>query len=238
MVSVFDIFKIGIGPSSSHTVGPMVAAGRFLTRLDRSRLFEQVARIECRLQGSLAFTGKGHGTDRAVLLGLSGEVASDIDPDAIPAIIETIEKSGTLQLGGRRGIAIDLARDIVFDYDTPSPGHPNAMRLVAYDDDGAELANRLYFPVGGGFVVTEEQYVADKPAGGEIGGANVPFPFSSSAKLLELAARENLSIAEIVLKNERAIRPLEEVDAGIDRIFDGMMSCVDRGLTIDGVLPG
>lgn len=238
MVSIFDIFKIGIGPSSSHTVGPMVAAGRFLTRLDRSRLFDQVVRIECRLMGSLAFTGKGHGTDRAVLLGLMGERAADIDPDAIPAMIDGVVKSGTIKLGGRRDIGLDLTRDVVFDYDTPSPGHPNAMRLIAYGADNCELANRLYFSVGGGFVVTEEQYVADKPAGGEIGGAIVPFPFQSGDVLLETCKREKLSIAELVLKNERAIRPLEDVDDGIDRIFDAMMSCIDRGLSQDGILPG
>jgi len=238
MVSIFDIFKIGIGPSSSHTVGPMVAAGRFLTRLDRSRLFDDVARIECRLLGSLAFTGKGHGTDRAVLLGLSGENAAEIDPASIPAIAEAIEKTGELNFGGRRKIGFDLKSDVVFDYDTPSPGHPNAMRLVAFDTDGKELANRLYFSVGGGFVVTEEQYVADKPAGGEIGGANVPFPFSSGDMLLKQCKAERVSIAELVLKNERELRQLEEVDAGIDRIFEAMMSCIDHGLSSEGILPG
>ena len=238
MVSIFDIFKVGIGPSSSHTVGPMVAAGRFLTRLDRSRLFDRVARIECRLMGSLAFTGKGHGTDRAVLLGLLGERAADIDVDAIPSMISAVEKTGKLKLGGRRNIALDIARDIVFDYDTPSPGHPNAMRIVAYDAKGEELADRLYYSVGGGFVVTEEQYEVDKPAGGEIGGAPVPFPFESAKALLDMCRQEELSIAELVLKNERAIRPLEDVDEGIDRIFEAMMACIDRGLAHEGILPG
>ena len=238
MVSIFDIFKIGIGPSSSHTVGPMVAAGRFLTRLDRSFQFDQVARIECRLMGSLAFTGKGHRTDHAVLLGLLGETAADIDPDAIPTLVKRIETQGTLSLGGRRTINFAVETDLIFDYDTPSPGHPNAMRLTAFDEDGKTLANRLYYSVGGGFVTTEEQYKADEPAGGEIGDEHVPYSFSSGAQLLELCERENLSIAELVLKNERAKRPLEDVDAGIDRTFDAMMSCVDRGISNDGILPG
>ena len=128
MVSIFDIFKIGIGPSSSHTVGPMVAASRFLTRLDRSRLFDQVARFECRLMGSLAFTGKGHGSDRAVLLGMSGENPADIDPEQISVIIDQITEKKQISLGGRREIAFDLEKDLIFDYDTPSTGHPNAMR--------------------------------------------------------------------------------------------------------------
>lgn len=238
MVSIFDIFKIGIGPSSSHTVGPMVAAGRFLTRLDRSRLFDQVARVECRLMGSLAFTGKGHGTDHAVLLGLLGETASETSPDAIPGKIAVVESTGRLKLGDRRDIVINPETDLVFDYETPSSGHPNAMRLIAYDENGEELANRLYFSVGGGFVVTEEQYAADKPAGGEIGGVAVPFAFSSGDALLDMCKREKLSIAELVLKNERAMRPLEEVDAGVDRIFEAMMSCIDRGIATDGTLPG
>lgn len=238
MVSVFDIFKVGIGPSSSHTVGPMVAAGRFLTRLDRSRLFEQVERIECRLLGSLAFTGKGHGTDRAVILGLLGEKAAEVEPDAISGMVAEVERTNALKLGARRNIRFDPACDLVFDYETPSDGHPNAMRLIAYDGDGVELANRLYFSVGGGFVVTEEQYVADKPAGGEIGGASGPFPFASADALLKLCVREKLSIAELVLRNERALRALEDVDAGIDRIFEAMMSCIDRGISTDGTLPG
>ncbi|MEL6287917.1 MAG: L-serine ammonia-lyase [Pseudomonadota bacterium] len=238
MVSIFDIFKIGIGPSSSHTVGPMVAAARFLTRLDRSRMTGAVARVTCRLYGSLAFTGKGHDTDRAIMLGLAGARASDIDPADAHALTAQIATDRVLRLGGGNPISFDPATDIIFDYDTPSPGHPNALTLTAYDRTGVVLVERLYYSVGGGFVVTSEQYDAQLPAGGEIGGAEVPYPFSSGAELLALCAGEALSIAEIVLKNERALRPAEDVDAGIDRLREAMMACVDRGLREEGILPG
>ncbi|MEO0620220.1 MAG: L-serine ammonia-lyase [Pseudomonadota bacterium] len=238
MVSIFDIFKIGIGPSSSHTVGPMVAAGRFLTRLDRSRLTDKVARVECRLMGSLAFTGKGHWTDRAVVLGLSGSRAGDVAPDAISSVLDDVTAAGSLKLGGAHEITFDPARDIIFDYDTPSPGHPNAMSLQAFDGDGGVLVKRVYFSVGGGFVVTAEQYDAKAPAGGEIGGFDVPFPFRNGQELLDICAREELPIAELVHKNERALRSIEDVNAGIDRIHQAMMSCVDNGLNTEGMLPG
>jgi len=156
MVSVFDIFKIGIGPSSSHTVGPMVAAGRFLVRLQRLGVIDQVARVRATLYGSLAFTGRGHGTDKAILLGLSGERPADIDPASISGIVAEVARSRTLKLGGSQPIPFDPANDLVFDFKTPSPGHPNGMRLEAFDAMGNILADRLYFSVGGGFVVPED----------------------------------------------------------------------------------
>ena len=239
MVSVFDIFKIGIGPSSSHTVGPMVAAGRFLTRLERMRRLGDVERVRCILYGSLAFTGKGHGTDKAVLLGLSGERPADIDPNAIGSIVAGIRSSGKLKLGGRRQIAFKLEEDLVFDFKTPSPGHPNGLRLMALDKAGSEIANRVYFSVGGGFVVPEEQYVAGKPAGGGLDGRQMTFPFRNARELLDMCAARNLSIAEVALANERCLRPPEEIDAGLDRIIEAMMLCIDRGLSSDErELPG
>ncbi|MFO1172169.1 MAG: L-serine ammonia-lyase [Hyphomicrobiaceae bacterium] len=237
MVSVFDIFKIGIGPSSSHTVGPMVAAGRFLTRLDRLGRFADVARIRCILYGSLAFTGRGHGTDTAVLLGLMGERAAEVDPNAIPALIEAVRSSGKLALGGRREIAF-TADDLVFDFKTHSPGHPNGMRLMAFDTDGNEIANRVYFSVGGGFVVSEDQYKSSEPAGGGLDGRSVKYPFRTARELLDICTASRLSIAEVALANERSLRSADEVDAGLDRILDAMMSCIDRGLSADGMLPG
>ncbi len=238
MVSVFDIFKIGIGPSSSHTGGPMVAAGRFVTRLDRLGRFGDVARIRCVLYGSLAFTGRGHGTDTAVLLGLAGERPDEVDPNAIPAIVEGIRQSGKLKLGRRRDIGYNADTDLVFDFKTPSPGHPNGMRLIAYDKDGSELANRVYFSVGGGFVVSEDEYQSDKPAGGGLEGREVKYPFRNARKLLEFCTGEGKTIAEIALANERCLRSAEEVDDGLDRILAAMMSCIDRGLLADGILPG
>jgi L-serine dehydratase len=238
MVSVFDIFKIGIGPSSSHTVGPMVAAGRFLARLDRLGRFAEVARIRCVLYGSLAFTGRGHGTDTAVLLGLAGERPAEVDPNAIPAIVDGIRKSGKLKLGRRREIGFHPDSDLAFDFKTPSPGHPNGMRLMAYDKDGNEIANRVYFSVGGGFVVSEEQYKSGEPAGGGLDGRGVKHPFRTARELLAICAAEDKSIAEIALANERSLRSAEEVDDGLDRIISAMMGCIDRGLVAEGTLPG
>ena len=238
MVSVFDIFKIGIGPSSSHTVGPMIAAGRFLTRLDRLGATDKVARVLCTLYGSLAFTGKGHGTDKAVLLGLSGEHPAEIDPAAIGAIVDRIAGSGRLSLGKRSDIAFDPARDLVLDLKTPSPGHPNGMRLQAFATDGSELANRVYYSVGGGFVVSEDQYRSNQPAGGGLDERRVAFPFRNAWALLNICRGEGKSIAEISLANERSLRSPEEVDRGLDRIVEAMMGCIDRGLAHEGQLPG
>ena len=239
MVSVFDIFKIGIGPSSSHTVGPMVAAGRFLTRLNRLAATQNVTRIRATLYGSLAFTGRGHGTDRAILLGLSGERPADIDPAAISGLIAEIVRSGQLKLGGTRPIPFDAKNDLVFDAKTPSPGHPNGMRLEAFDAAGSVLASRVYFSVGGGFVVTEDQYRPSQPAGGGIDEQRVAFPFRNAKALLRICQGEGKSIAGIALVNERCLRPgTGEVEAGLDKIIAAMMSCIDRGLAADGQLPG
>jgi L-serine dehydratase len=238
MVSVFDIFKIGIGPSSSHTVGPMVAAGRFLARLERLGRIKDVARVRCVLYGSLAFTGKGHGTDTAVMLGLAGERPAEIDPNAIAGLVQTIQSSGLLKLGGVREIGFATDTDLVFDFKTPSPGHPNGMRLIAYDKDGNEIANRVYFSVGGGFVVSEDQYQSGEPAGGGLDGRQVKHPFRNARQLLDICTRENKSVAEIALENERCLRSADEVDAGLDRILAAMMSCIDRGLAAEGILPG
>lgn len=240
MVSVFDIFKIGIGPSSSHTVGPMAAAGRFLTRLERLGRFNDVARVRCVLYGSLAFTGKGHGTDTAVLLGLTGAKAAEIDPESIAPAIAAIRAGGRLTLGGRREIpfAAEPGQDLVFDMKTPSPGHPNGMRLIAYDNQGDEIANRVYFSVGGGFVVSEDQYQSNQPAGGGLSGRKVRYPFRNARQLLDICAKENLTIAEVALANERSLRSPEEVDDGIDKIIAAMMACIERGLSGEGMLPG
>jgi len=238
MVSVFDIFKIGIGPSSSHTVGPMVAAGRFLARIERDGRLGEIGRIRVVLYGSLAFTGKGHGTDTAILLGLAGEQASTIDPDEAPALVENILASRSIRLAGVRDMPFDRDSDLAFDYETPSPGHPNAMRLIALDDAGNEITNRVYYSVGGGFVASEEEYAADQPAGGEIGGRSVRYPYRNARRLLEICREEDKSIAEIVLANERALRPAEEVDTRLDGLWDAMMACIDRGLCQEGILPG
>jgi len=238
MVSVFDIFKIGIGPSSSHTMGPMVAAGRFVARLDRIGRFADVSRVQCALYGSLAFTGKGHGTDTAVILGLMGETPSEMDPDSLAGKIAKQAASGRLSLGGRRNVAFDAKADLIFDYETPSPGHPNAMRLTAFDTAGAEIHSRVYFSVGGGFVTTEDDFVEDAPAGGEMEGRAERYAFRNARQLLDICAADGLTVAEVVLANERALRAADEVDTGLDRLWSTMMACVDRGLTQEGQLPG
>jgi L-serine dehydratase len=234
MISVFDIFKIGIGPSSSHTVGPMVAAGRFAALVAG----EDIARVECRLYGSLCYTGKGHGTDRAIVLGLGGETPGDIDPERVATLFADAVRDKVLHLGGGPAVAFDPATDIVFDYDTPSPGHPNALRFTAYGAAGAVLAEELYYSVGGGFVVNGRDYVADAPAGGRLREGGVPFGFSSAEALLALCARESLSVAGIVRANERAAAPERDLDGGLDALRDAMMGCIERGLNGDGVLPG
>ena len=234
MISVFDIFKIGIGPSSSHTVGPMVAAGRFAGLLAGKK----VARIECRLYGSLCYTGKGHGTDRAVVLGLSGETPAAIAPDRVPVLFERVRRDKSLRLGGARAIPFDPEADIVFDYDTPSPGHPNGMKFAAFGDDGVAIAEEVYYSVGGGFVVTDADYIADAPAGGRLGEGGVPFAFESAEALLALCAREGMTVAEIVRANEQAAAPDGDLDGGIDVLREAMMGCIDRGLAGEGVLPG
>ncbi len=238
MIGVFDIFKIGIGPSSSHTVGPMVAAGRFAGYLADQGVLADLVRIECRLYGSLCYTGKGHGTDKAIVLGLLGETPAAIDPDRAPVLFGQALHAKSIRIVGGRIIHFDPSADIVFDYDTPSPGHPNRMKFTAYANSGRSLAEQVYYSVGGGFVVTGEDYVADAPAGGVISNNDVPFVFDSARELLVLCARECLSIAQIVYANEQAIRPKGEIDDGLNSLRDAMMACIERGLQGEGTLPG
>jgi len=238
MISVFDIFKIGIGPSSSHTVGPMVAAGRFAGLLAGSGRLGDVARIECRLYGSLCYTGKGHGTDRAVVLGLSGETPGEIEPDQVPVLFDQAVRAKSLRLGGAHTIPFDPEADIVFDYDTPSPGHPNGMKFAAHSDSGSAIVEQVYYSVGGGFVVTDAEYVADAPAGGRLGDGGVPFAFNSAEALLALCTREGLSVAGIVRANEQAAAPGGDLDGDLDTLRDAMMACIERGLDGEGILPG
>lgn len=237
MTSIFDIFKIGIGPSSSHTVGPMVAAGRFLAWLDEQALTSDTARITCRLYGSLAHTGKGHRTDLAVVLGLAGETPTNIDPDKASRLFDTAATQKSVLLAGRHNVALDPASDIVFDRDTPSPGHPNALRLLAYSGPGKLIGEKLYYSVGGGSVLSEEEY-AGGAAGSGLQKDSAPHAFSTAAELLKLCESEDKSIAELVLANEHASDTPQHIRAEIDRLHSAMMDCIDRGLLGEGVLPG
>ncbi|HEY9236034.1 MULTISPECIES: L-serine ammonia-lyase [Phenylobacterium] len=235
MASAFDLFKLGVGPSSSHTMGPMTAAGRFVERLAGRGLLARTTRVEAKLYASLALTGRGHATDRAVMLGLAGFAPATIDPDAAEAALEEIRATGRLPLG-RVGptIGFDEARDILWAGRERLPQHPNALALRAYDGE-ALLAEDVYFSVGGGFVLD----AAEMAAGATVAQAAVePYPFASGAELLAQADAAGLSIAELMFANETATRTAEEVNQGLDDVFAAMEACIDRGLRQEGCLPG
>lgn len=238
-VSAFDLFKIGIGPSSSHTVGPMRAARMFVLRLQHEGLLERVARVQCQLYGSLGATGKGHGSDKAVLLGLLGHEPDTVDVDAVPLLVEDLRTSGRLALLGQRAIAFDPVQDLLFLRRETLPFHANGMRLTAFDEDGDELLAKVYYSVGGGFVVSEE-VAADGTRQKAIAPDTtvLPFPFHSGEQLLELTRTQRCSIAEIMRRNERHWRSDAEIDAGLLRIWRVMQDCVARGCRTEGVLPG
>jgi L-serine dehydratase len=238
-VSVFDLFKIGIGPSSSHTVGPMRAARLFALRLAHEGHLAATARVRCWLYGSLGATGKGHGSDKAVILGLAGHEPDTVDVDAVPALMEAIRSQQRLALLGEREVAFQEAEDLLFMRRETLPFHANGMRLVAYDASGAELENRTYYSVGGGFVVSDEVAADGSRQKAIAPDATVlPLPFRSGNELLEVATREGLSIAQVMRVNERHWRTDAEIDAGLLRIWRAMQDCVVRGCRTEGVLPG
>ena len=241
-LSAFDVFKVGIGPSSSHTMGPMAAAAAFLALLreggDGQAPPEARLRIRVSLHGSLAFTGKGHATDRAVMLGLLGHRAADLDIDRAEADLATLRDSRRLPSDGGPVLAFDPDDDIVFDHGPPLPGHPNGMEFQALAADGTACLSRIYYSIGGGFVVTAEQ-LADG-AGGEAGDPDSrhPFPFDNAASMLRLAGESGNSIAGMMRANECVVRAGAEVDAGLAALWDAMSACIDRGLSRQGELPG
>jgi L-serine dehydratase len=238
-LSVFDLFKIGIGPSSSHTVGPMRAARQFAARLRDSQLLERVARISVTLYGSLGATGKGHGTDKAILLGLSGHEPDTVDVEAIAGIIERIRTSGELQVGGDHALRFDERRDLTFNHRDTLPLHSNGMLFAAYSADGAGLTTGTYYSVGGGFVVSDEPAADGGTAKRIVADATVlPFAFRTGDELLQLCEKENASIAQIMRRNERVWRTDAEIDKGLLHIWHVMQACVKRGCATTGVLPG
>ncbi len=235
-VSVFDLFKIGIGPSSSHTVGPMRAAARFVTRwLDEAGTLDRVARVRAELFGSLALTGRGHGTDKAVLMGLEGEWPDKIDPDGIPVKLARIRGEKVLHLLGKHAIAFDEKTDLIFNKRQKLPFHPNGMRFAAFDADGNELATRDYYSVGGGFVVNQDDASHDRIVADT---TVLPYPFASGDELLALCAKNNISIAELMFANERVWRSDTEITDGLRAIWNAMQDCVARGTRNAGTLPG
>jgi L-serine dehydratase len=238
-VSVFDLFKIGIGPSSSHTVGPMRAARLFVRQLQHAALLPATARVRAQLYGSLGLTGKGHGSDKAVLLGLEGHEPDTVDVDAVPAMLAAIRGEGRLNLAGAHAVRFAEKEDLRFHRRETLPFHANGMRFEAFDADGAVLADKVYYSVGGGFVVSEE--VAADGARQKVIAPDatvLPLPFRSGAELLQRCADAGCGIAAVMRTNERHWRSDVEIDAGLDRIWAVMQACVQRGIATEGVLPG
>jgi L-serine dehydratase len=234
-VSVFDLFKIGIGPSSSHTVGPMRAAGMFARSLPEDGLLSSVATVRAELFGSLGATGHGHGSVKAVVLGLAGQEPETVDPASAEPLVDEVRRTGTLTLLGIRPISFDVDADVVLHRRKRLEFHSNGMRFAALDAAGSELSARTYYSVGGGFVLGEDeagrpQLVADPTP--------VPYPFASGGELLGHAARSGLPISEIMLANELVRRDKGDVESGLLRIWAVMQECVQRGSEADGVLPG
>jgi L-serine dehydratase len=235
-VSVFDLFKLGVGPSSSHTMGPMTAGARFVRRVRESGLLARVARVETTLYASLALTGRGHATDRAVILGLAGFQPSSLDPDAGEAALTRIRAEAWLTLGGDGpGVAFDERRDILWAGAERRPQHPNALKFAAFDADGDVIAERTYFSVGGGFVRDEDEIGRNAP---DEPGPALPHPFVSGEDLLARAEAAGLSIAELMGANEAAWRRPEDVAAGLETIHAAMEACIERGMRQEGRLPG
>jgi L-serine dehydratase len=228
-MSVFDLFKIGIGPSSSHTVGPMVAARRFL--IECGPLADAVG-VEAHLYGSLALTGVGHATDKAVILGLMGETPQDVDPDTVEDKLAGAELDGVLNLLGTKPVPFSHATGLVWHKQSTLPEHPNGMRFVLRLTDGSVI-ERVYYSIGGGFITAAGETPASSAA-----PVAVPYPFGTMCELLEQGSRHGLSIPVMLRANERVRMTNEELDAGLDRIWEVMRGCIAHGLVTEGELPG
>ncbi|RED14196.1 L-serine ammonia-lyase [Pontivivens insulae] len=240
-LSVFDIFKVGVGPSSSHTMGPMVAAGRFLEALrsgeDRVPGAGDLAAIRCSLHGSLAWTGKGHATDRAVHLGLLGFAPETFDAEAGDAALADLAANHILRPEGLPELRYDPATDLVFDFERNLPGHANAMILEAGDANGALWLRETYYSVGGGFVLTERELERQKEST-EDALTNAPYPFHNAAEMLRMARESGKSIAQMKQANEYAEGHRESLSTGMKKIWSVMENCIDRGMSEEGILPG
>jgi L-serine dehydratase len=229
-VSIFDIFKIGIGPSSSHTVGPMKAARAFVEQLEG--VADKVTALNVTLHGSLAYTGKGHGTDSAILLGLSGYQPETIDPDIVDDLLRSIHSDKQLDVFGIGMLRFDPEVNIVFEFGDELPRHTNGMQFVALDDNAGELLSEAYYSLGGGFIARGEEPEASSQAG------EPPHAFDSADSLLQQAAENNFSIAELIHANELTWRDAGEIHARMMNIWAAMESCIERGMRTEGVLPG
>jgi L-serine dehydratase len=234
-VSVFEIFKIGIGPSSSHTVGPMRAARRFGETLQSENLLPKTTRVLAELFGSLGHTGRGHASDVAVILGLMGDEPETVNPDDTRKRVDAVVKSQSLKLLGERDIPFDAKKDLIFHREETLPKHPNGMRFTAFTEDGSELASRVYYSVGGGFVVNDDSGsdMVFKPDPTEVAR-----PFHSGADLLEWCLKDGISISRLAFENERAWRSDEEIRSGLLHLWNVMQACITRGCSTEGTLPG
>ena len=261
--SLFELFKIGIGPSSSHTVGPMRAALRFTRELAAASLLEKTAKVTVNLYGSLALTGIGHGTDRAILLGLLGEAPDTIDPATVEPKIAAIRSTASIALNGSKTIPFTEAEDLNFRRNQmyPNPGvvsHPNGMRFTAFDNTSAILSEEVFYSVGGGFIVSDSEFQAERNSESTTNTRTVPYPFRSAANLLATAKQHNLTIAELMLANEVALlndtqiainrprsassqrspSPQQKIRNSILTIWQAMQQCTERGIATEGILPG
>lgn len=232
-LSVFEMFKVGIGPSSSHTMGPMVAASRFLDKM-RAAPFGY-AGIRCTLHGSLAFTGVGHATDRATILGLAGFLPDTYDAEKAEATLATIHETHILRPKGLPELAFHPKDDLIFDFGPNLPGHANGMVLMATDAQGDVILQETYYSIGGGFVMTEGELAAGRNTDE---GAPVPYPFKSAAEMLEMAEASGKSIAAMKRANEISRKAEVDMSAGVARIWQVMDDCIERGMATDGILPG
>lgn len=236
-LSVFDVFKIGIGPSSSHTMGPMTAAVRFLELLMRSPAAANAIRLRATLYGSLAFTGKGHATDRAVALGLLGWLPAKLEMDVAERQLEALRETRTLRHEGLPALAFDPAEDIVLDYGPPLPGHANGLVLAALGSSGEPLVSETYYSIGGGFVVTAAEREQPQAASAD-DTTTWPYPFENAAAMLRMARQTGLSIADMKRENEARLRSWQDLEAGVQNIWEVMNGCIERGLSREGELPG
>ncbi|TCP53529.1 L-serine dehydratase [Tamaricihabitans halophyticus] len=234
-LSAFDLYSIGIGPSSSHTVGPMRAAGQFVAGLTDDGLLGEVARVKAELFGSLGATGHGHGSEKAVVLGLEGHAPETVDPDGTDGRMGEVRTAGKLLLGGAHPIRFDADRDLVLHRRKSLPAHPNGMTFTAFDQTGASIRTRTYYSVGGGFVVDEGATGADRVV---VDATQVRYPFSTGAALLDQCSTHGLAISDVMLANELSWRSEPDIRTGLLELWSVMRACVTRGCTQQGVLPG
>lgn len=231
-ISVFHLFSIGIGPSSSHTVGPMRAAHLFCNEIEKLELMPLVVRVKADLFGSLALTGKGHAIDLAVLLGLEGESPNTIDPDTVKEKMEVIKQTHTLKLAGIKSISFGLT----FHNDRQLPFHPNGMRFTIFDENKKELLSKTYYSIGGGFILSHDEVIEERNLGEK--NHSIPFSYHTAIELLDHCKENGMRIEDVVMENEKSWRSEEEVKEGLLNIWSVMQKCIRRGCDIEGILPG